>query len=52
MGRENTNIFSIDCGLWNFVLDGHFYPNHFINNEAIDKLNYLWTTKENRKTAT
>lgn len=44
--KERINIFVdvIDNDLWNFILDDPFVHIHFVNNEVVDKSNYLWTT--------
>lgn len=51
MERENKNYFfdSIDSYLCNFILNGHFVPLHFVINEVVVRLYYLWTTEEKRK---
>lgn len=49
MEIKNIFFYSIDCDLWNFILECSSVLIHFINNEAVDKPNYIWTVKEKRK---
>lgn len=39
----------IDFNLRDYVLDDPFVYTHFINNEVVNKLKSLWTTKEKEK---
>lgn len=48
MERKNIQFF-IDSDLWNFVLDYRFVHIHFVNNEVVDKSNYLWTREEKKE---
>lgn len=48
--KERIKIFfySIDFDLWNFILNGPFVLIYFINNELVDKPNYLKPQKKGK----